>query len=95
MLSAVHYCHQKHINHRDIKPENLLLDIGLNIKLADFGLSGVFMEEKLTTFCGTPLYQAPELFRLEPYEGLKVDVWSLGVVLYKMLTGYYCLWAKT
>ncbi|KAK1336307.1 hypothetical protein QTO34_004112 [Cnephaeus nilssonii] len=87
ILSAVHYCHQKNIVHRDIKPENILLDMGLNIKLADFGLSEVFMEEKLTTVCGTNPYMAPELFRLEPYEGPKVDVWSVGIVLYKMLTG--------
>ncbi|KAK1343323.1 hypothetical protein QTO34_016102 [Cnephaeus nilssonii] len=75
ILSAVHYCHQKNIVHRDIKPENILLDMGLNIKLADFGLSEVFMEETLTTVCGTHPYMAPELFWPEPYEGPKVDVW--------------------
>ncbi|KAK1339843.1 hypothetical protein QTO34_018401 [Cnephaeus nilssonii] len=61
--------------------------MGMNIKLADFGLSEVFMEDKLITVCGTNPYMAPELFLLEPYEGPKVDVWSGGIVLYKMLTG--------
>lgn len=74
LLSVVHYCHQRHIIHRDLKPENILLDGEMNVKLADLGLSRVFMKEKLTTYCGTAPYIAPELFRFELYEGLKVDI---------------------
>lgn len=95
ILSAVYYYHQKNIVHRDIKPENILLDTELNIKLADFGLSRVFTEEKLTTFCGTTHYMAPELFLFKPYEGPKVDVWSMGVVLYGMPTREFPFVGKT
>lgn len=87
LLSVVHYCHQRHIIHRDLKPENILVDGEMNVKLADLGLSRVFMKEKLTTYCGTAPYIAPELFRFELYEGLKVDIWNMGVVLYRMVTG--------
>uniref|UniRef100_G1QCN3 non-specific serine/threonine protein kinase n=1 Tax=Myotis lucifugus TaxID=59463 RepID=G1QCN3_MYOLU len=67
---------------KDLDLENIHLGGEMNVKLADFGFSRVFTEEKLTTFCGTAPYVAPELFLLESYEGLKVEVWSKGVVLY-------------
>ncbi|CAH8664458.1 unnamed protein product [Heterobilharzia americana] len=88
IVSAVQYCHQKMIVHRDLKAENLLLDAELNIKIADFGFSNYFSNsQKLDTFCGSPPYAAPELFLGRKYEGPEVDVWSLGVILYTLVSG--------
>ncbi|XP_068601368.1 MAP/microtubule affinity-regulating kinase 4 [Brachionichthys hirsutus] len=88
IVSAVHYCHQKNIVHRDLKAENLLLDADANIKIADFGFSNEFSAgSKLDTFCGSPPYAAPELFQGKKYEGPEVDIWSLGVILYTLVSG--------
>lgn len=80
--------HQIGIVHRDLKPENLLLDYRKNLRIVDFGLSNTYKKnEKLKTPCGSPCYAAPEMLNGQPYEGLKIDIWSSGVILFAMLCG--------
>ena len=90
MLSALSYLHDKNIVHRDLKPENLLYqtkDDNSAIKLIDFGLAGSLNTGLLKTPCGTPNYVAPEILRQKPYD-TKVDMWSIGVILYIILCGF-------
>ena len=87
IVSALHYLHGEKIIHRDIKPENILFkDIFTNpiFSLADFGFSKEI--DSKATFVGTPLYWAPEVCSGAPQD-FRVDIWSLGVVIYEMLTG--------
>ncbi len=92
LVSGVDYMHCKGLVHRDLKLENLLLDKHKNVIISDFGFVNSFNREKLDlmkTSCGLPCYAAPELVLTQlPYEGRKVDIWSLGVILYAMLAGY-------
>lgn len=76
ILSAVEYCHGTGVAHRDLKAENLLLDAQMNVKIADFGFSNRFAPgERLSTWCGSPPYAAPEVFRGKHYAGPEIDVW--------------------
>ncbi|XP_033874434.3 hormonally up-regulated neu tumor-associated kinase homolog A [Acipenser ruthenus] len=91
IMSAVEHMHRHGIVHRDLKIENFLLDEYNNIKIVDFGLSNTLKPESLSlellnTQCGSPAYAAPELLAHKKY-GPKVDVWSIGVSMFAMLTG--------
>jgi len=85
----VEYLHKLNIVHRDLKPENLLLDANKNIKIVDFGLSNTYKDhELLQTACGSPCYAAPEMIAGKKYVGIRVDLWSCGVILFALLAGY-------
>lgn len=93
VVLAVHYLHSRGITHRDLKPENILLADKSDItiaKVSDFGLSKlVDAETMMKTFCGTPMYVAPEILSTVGRGSYtnQVDVWSLGVILYVCLSG--------
>ncbi|XP_036031912.1 MAP/microtubule affinity-regulating kinase 4-like, partial [Onychomys torridus] len=90
VVSAVHFLHQRHIAHRDIKLENILVDAAGNAKLCDFGMAIQITEgQKLEELCGSLLYWAPEILAKKPYDGLAGDMWSLGIVLYVLVTGHF------
>jgi 5'-AMP-activated protein kinase catalytic alpha subunit len=89
IISGVEYIHKLGVVHRDLKPENLLLDENNNIKIVDFGLSNTYKAgELLQTACGSPCYAAPEMIAGNKYVGSRVDLWSTGVILFAMLSGY-------
>ena len=89
LVGAVAYIHSHSCVHRDLKLENVLLDKHENVKLCDFGFTREYegTANYLQTFCGTICYSAPEMLRGEKYAGEKVDVWSLGIILYALLKG--------
>ena len=87
IINGIKEIHKKNICHRDIKPENLLLTEEKIIKIIDFGLSNEYTDY-LTTQCGSPCYAAPEMIRGMKYNGLMIDLWACGIILFAMLCGY-------
>jgi len=93
IVGAVAYLHSQGVVHRDLKPENLLCttDSKLNIFVSDFGLSRIFSDgdfQQMSTQCGSLEYCAPEVLVGNPYDQ-SVDMWSIGVITYILLTGYF------
>lgn len=86
VVDAIIYCHSKKVIHRDIKPENILIGLNGEMKLGDFGWSKHSPSSRRQTLCGTPDYLAPEIVDGQTYDE-KVDVWSLGILLYELFTG--------
>jgi serine/threonine protein kinase len=90
ILGAAKYMHSRRVIHRDLKLGNLFLDEDMNIKVGDFGLAALLVDDddRKKTICGTPNYIAPEvLFGSAEGHSYEVDLWSIGVIFYAMLVG--------
>ena len=91
LVKAVETCHKCGITHGDIKLENILLSSSFNIKLIDFGFAKRIDEGLISSLTGTKGYAAPECFitSAKEYEGIPSDIFSLGVVLFILVMGFY------
>ena len=100
ILDGVAYCHVAGVAHRDLKLENVLLNAQGVVKLIDFGLSHVYprladksidRSKPLRDVCGSKSYAAPEVLAARGYDGFVADMWSVGVCLFAMLSGFFPL----
>jgi len=88
IVSGISYCHSRGVAHRDLKPQNILFTMFPYLKITDFGLCGYHsIDQKMKTFCGSPYYAAPECLNHINYNGFMSDIWSMGVILYELVTG--------
>jgi len=100
LLAGVKHCHDNGIAHRDLKLENVLLTKEGVVKVIDFGLSHQYKATSdgtydrsvpLTDTCGSKSYAAPEVLAARGYDGYAADMWSIGVSLFAMLSGFFPL----
>lgn len=88
ILEGLQFIHSLNIAHRDIKPENILLDVQGKCKITDFGLAKYLDKTGIVnTACGSPCYASPEILSGLPYDAKKSDMWSMGVLLYTLVSG--------
>lgn len=96
IVSALKYCYDMSIAHQDIKTSNVLFDENGRIKVADFGLSGFIKDNaNINTHKGTLNYLAPEICQKRSFNPFKSDIWSLGVLFYRLFTGSYPFFGQT
>ena len=90
LISGIEYLSKCKITHRDLKPENIIINANnLNLKIIDFGLSNTYnKDEMLNSQCGSLCFAAPEMISGKKYNGLTVDIWSSGVILFSMICGF-------
>lgn len=94
IAKSVKYMHDHNVAHRDLKLTNMLIDQDYNIQVIDFGFA-CEAEEYQKMYCGTPSYMAPEIVEKKLYDPRPTDMWSLGVVVFKLLSGDYAFGGKT
>ncbi|KAG0247327.1 MAP microtubule affinity-regulating kinase 1 [Mortierella polycephala] len=88
LAGAISHCHSRFVVHRDIKPANILITTTGKVMLIDFGLGNTFSyRSRLNTICGSLPYYSPEIARGTNYTGPEIDIWCLGVVLFRMTVG--------
>jgi serine/threonine protein kinase len=88
VAKALAYLHERNISHRDVKLDNVMVGRSGEVKVIDFGFSvKTKRDQKLSTFCGTPSYMAPEMLGRLSHLPRKVDVWAFGVCLFRVLVG--------
>jgi len=85
LCMAVYHCHINLIAHRDLKCENVLLSKDMKVKLSDFGFA-CYCHKMSETYCGSAAYSAPEIIQEKPYNPMLSDSWSLGVILFTMVS---------
>jgi serine/threonine protein kinase len=88
IAKTLKYCHDQGVSHRDLKAENILVGKEGRLKLIDFAFAFKGDKDtKVDTFCGTPSYMAPEIFKKAPHCPRKADIWALGILAYRLVIG--------